>query len=208
MKKPTISYKENDLFRGDQGSSNLNACVGKNGGPYSLLDYARGYSRAGVLLVEQVGKPGNPVDILVYPLTYCFRHSIELYLKYLSERLPLLLNDESVQFNSHKLLGIWAFVKNHLQRLENHLEGGELLDKVEKILIDFVEFDSNGEVFRFPSDRRGNEFLQDSSLINVGVLRDAMVELSDVLDWWCWMANDLYQAMSEERVMHDPESLI
>lgn len=41
------AFKQNDLFRGLQNDlSRFNACVGNNGGPYDLYDYAWDISKA------------------------------------------------------------------------------------------------------------------------------------------------------------------
>ena len=40
-------FKQNDLFRSDRERYDYNACVGDNGGPYDLYDYADG-SRPGL----------------------------------------------------------------------------------------------------------------------------------------------------------------
>ncbi len=195
MKRPTtiISSKPNNLFRGEPGNFWRNACVGSNGGPYDFHDYARGYMRAGVVLVENATTPNNPVDILVYPIAYCFRHAIELYLKYLSAQLPALWRESGTVKQTHKLLDNWAFVKAYLCRT-NQFDNTQIA-QVDRILSDFVELDPGGEVFRFPKDRSGNMFLQNTTLINVDVLGTAMTELGDILDWWCSEVFDFLQNM-------------
>jgi len=43
MTKP--AFKQNDVFK-HVDNDQLNACVGNNGGPYDLYDYAKGYFEA------------------------------------------------------------------------------------------------------------------------------------------------------------------
>ena len=51
-------FKENALFRGLQNHlSRFNACVGNNGGPYDLYDYAEGYFEENKLPGIHVGDP-------------------------------------------------------------------------------------------------------------------------------------------------------
>ena len=42
MAKGFRAFKQNDLFRPDFDRIDFNACVGDNGGPYDLYDYAHG----------------------------------------------------------------------------------------------------------------------------------------------------------------------
>ncbi len=42
MAKGFRAFKQNDLFRPDFTRLDSNACVGDNGGPYDLYDYAHG----------------------------------------------------------------------------------------------------------------------------------------------------------------------
>ena len=195
MKKPTTKnpYKQNNLFRGEAGNFDLNACVGTNGGPYDFLDYARGYVRAGIVLVENAATCDNPVDILVYPIASCFRQAIELYLKYLSTNLPSLWDEPGNMKQTHKLLDNWAFVKGYLCRAKQLDNDGKRIAQAERILTDFVEIDPTGETFRFPADRSGNLFLQNTWLINVGVLGTAMGELGDILDFWSFETYEILQ---------------
>ncbi len=82
MEYPTeFNFKTNELFK-PAADSHFNACVGDNGGPYSLANYADGFFDGGHAIVKDV-KDGNfKVDVLVYPAAFSFRHGIELYLKH------------------------------------------------------------------------------------------------------------------------------
>ena len=60
-------FKQNDVFRHIDGDQ-LNACVGNNGGPYDLYDYAKGYFEATKTLLDNVQDEGNHIDLIVYPV--------------------------------------------------------------------------------------------------------------------------------------------
>jgi hypothetical protein len=77
------TFRQNDPFRGDRALSRFNACVGDNGGPYDLYDYAEAYFEATRLLLREAQKPGVLIDVIVYPVCLNFRHALELYIKYL-----------------------------------------------------------------------------------------------------------------------------
>ena len=55
------TFKENALFRGLTAHGRYNACVGNNGDPYDLYDYAQGYFEATGILVRGTMKPGVPI---------------------------------------------------------------------------------------------------------------------------------------------------
>ena len=189
-KKP---YQQNDLFRGDLANSYLNACVGFNGGPYDDRTSADGYMRSGLVLIAAAEQYEEPVDILVYPIAYCFRHAIELYLKHFCKILPKLWSEKHMTAQTHVLLDNWATVQAYLRRDPLFDPDNSAIAQTEKIIRDFVQIDPSGEIFRFPVGRKGNYHLEQTSLINVGVLKAAMIELSDLLSTWCNTAEGIYE---------------
>src|SRR5689334_8749180 len=97
------SYKANDLFR-PGNNSNLNACVGRNGGPYGFIDYAYAYFDAGNALAVSCIDSGFFEDRAIYPMAYCFRHAVELALKHLTRLLPRIYSDSGEPEPTHKLM--------------------------------------------------------------------------------------------------------
>lgn len=193
-KKP---YQHNDLFRGDIGSFHLNACVGDNGGPYDYRDYADGYMRAGLSLISAAERHEGPVDILVYPIAYCFRHAIELYLKHFCETLPKLWSEQASPVQTHKLVDNWSIVKEFIGRERLFDQNNIAVSQVDKIISDFVQIDPTAEIFRFPVGRKGDRHLQNLSVINLLVLRSAMSELNDIFTSWDYMSDALAEYKSD-----------
>lgn len=184
-------YKQNDLFRGTRSSFRLNACVGKNGGPYDFLPYATGYFLAGSMLIENLKETSNSIDILIYPICYSFRHGIELYLKYFLSIFPKILQgNESIQY-THKLIDNWHLTIKFLRKIPRFDEKVFNISQAEKILKDFIEIDPSGEMFRFPKDKKGKYYLQETSLINVIVLGKAMKEFEEIIELWGYAVDDL-----------------
>jgi hypothetical protein len=184
MKRPDLMppYKHNDLFRPGERAE-LNACVGKNGGPYDFYAYSRGYFSAGDRLLASLFQDSFSLDLIVYPVIYIYRHAIELALKHLARGLPALWDDDTEIKLSHKLKDNWLVVRPYLLKSPD-FGGAELLAKVDVILDDFVEIDPSGEVFRFPESRDGSRFLQDTSHINLLVFGQAMESLQEIFDFW------------------------
>lgn len=162
----------------------MNACVGHNGGPYDYHAYGDGYLRAAIAIVPSIEIRQDPVDLLIYPIAFCFRHAIELYLKHFCELLPRIWDEQQTPKLTHKLVDNWKVVKSYLERGDDFIRGKNSIRQFEKILTDFVQIDPTGETFRFPVNRNGGVHLEDSAVINVLVLRDAMLEAHDILETW------------------------
>lgn len=201
------SYNHNDLFR--PGSiSDLNACVGNNGGPYDFQDYSIGYFDSGERLYKSIESNRYCLDVLVYPLVYLYRHAIELGLKHLVKILPQLFEEtDSIQY-THNLKDNWEVVKNYLLRVfENYgsyFEDGDSSIKdtiafVEKVLDDIIEIDSNGQSFRFPILRNGDFSLKEISHINVKVFHDTMLEIKRCFEYWFNLLEIIWDDYQEYR---------
>ena len=99
----------------------LNACVGYNGFP-SIHTYQHGYHQAVVSLIETAKKDSWDSDSLIYPILFCARHSIELFLKkqicVLSNVKAITMNRESenMLLTEHSLDSLWQNFKELLEK--------------------------------------------------------------------------------------------
>jgi hypothetical protein len=176
-------YRTNDLFRPGP-IPQMNACVGENGGPYDFFDYAWGFYDAAEASIDAAIEHKAPLDVLVYPIVFCYRHAIELSLKHLGRVLPRLWADTGAVPLTHKLSDVWTSVTAYLQRSQHFDPDGTLVPMVDRVLRDVLEFDIDGTVFRYPESRAGTPHLQDARIINVLVLRDAMREVREAFKHW------------------------
>jgi hypothetical protein len=199
MERPTSrNYSQNDLFRGEDSHFQLNACVGTNGGPWRLFDYAYGYFHAAELIAEALQVSSARVDVTIYPLGYAYRHAIELSLKSLTEKLPRIWLGTINLRPSHKLIDNWHAIKPYLQRDKGFDDDNTLIPLIERILTDFLEVDPYGEAFRYPNSKDGTMYLQKYSVINVVVLYHAMKTVREVFDWWDTCADTLWDGRVAE----------
>lgn len=189
------TFKTNDLFR-PGGNVDLNACVGDRG-PYSFDDYAWGYIDAGHAIVRAAEEKETPVDVVVYPATYCYRHGVELWLKHFAVQLPPLWGEKSQVRPTHKLQDNWDFVKQYLPREPSFDEDGKALPFLDQVIANLIEFDPNGEVFRFPEDRRGGLHLQDARIINLDILRKVMTVTGELFKHFGRVAEAMYEIHAE-----------
>ena len=109
------NYKQNDLFK-NGANPRLNACVGRNGGPYTFYAYSHGYFHAGERLIQSVLRNQLSIDLLIYPIVFCFRHGIELAIKDLVIILPKLWNQTDAIQPTHDLIDNWTLIRGYLSR--------------------------------------------------------------------------------------------
>ena len=176
------SYKSNSLFR-PGSNTNLNACVGYNGGPYSYFEYALGYFEAASAILDGIKTRTVRVDLGVYPMVFSFRHAVELALKHFVSALPKLFDESQELVLSHKLEPNWLLVRPYIRR-EEGFSPSETVPIIDQILKDLEYFDPRGEVFRFPEARSGEMHLGDAAIINVEIVGDAVKECERVMDFW------------------------
>ncbi len=168
----------------------LNACVGeRNGGPWDLAAYGRGFFSGGQLIVAGcIGCTDGSasVDTIVYPAAFVFRHGIELYLKHLLKQLRVL-NDSDLDAKrrpDHFIADLFASVKGELLKVNPPVVDPSEIPMVQEFIGDFAKIDPTGQAFRYPEDISNNTHLTGLTVINVEVLADYMDTLQRVLEGW------------------------
>lgn len=197
MPKPKVDQPENPLFINGE-NTNMNACVGDNGGPYNLFDYGRGFFEGGHAAVKSAQDNIGPVDLLVYPAAFAYRHAIELYLKHLVAALNTIIGTGKSFDKHHKMIDLWSQVAELNGAVGAKLIESEAVDRAGALIGYFDAFDPTGQVFRYPEDIKGNRHLADHKLINVELLRDQMAELREILDRWVYGAADYLDWQREQ----------
>jgi hypothetical protein len=165
------------------------ACIGRNGGPYMLDAYAQGYFVAGERLIESTHKNRGDLDLLVYPVVYLYRHGVELSLKHLAERLPILLNSQGSFKWGHNLLDNWQEVRNLLvQARADYPDETSIREKtlrwVDGVLKQLMRIDPFGTTFRYPTDKHGKNRLIRKSHVNYTHFAKYMKPLSELCVRW------------------------
>ncbi|MPY01322.1 hypothetical protein [Salinivibrio sp. VYel4] len=178
--------KTNSTFRGGEPSW-ANACVGDNGSP-SYVEYARGFSKAANLIIDQALNNNNlhfHVDDMVYPACFNMRHSVELRLKGAIADLEVIAKwkGSRIDFDlvgSHDIGNIWKFFKRQSESLDIRYHA--LNEKIEPTIIDIADVDATGQTFRYAVDRESQRHLTDIAIINFNVLKERFVALEKELD--------------------------
>jgi hypothetical protein len=114
-----------------------------------------GYMRAGVALIEEVER--SPLDKLdlVYPILFCYRHGLELAMKWIVSqygRYADLPNDEDTLH--HDLWKLWKVCKKVILLVGSDGDS-EGLRVVEQIVKDFHDFDQSSFALRYSENKNG-----------------------------------------------------
>lgn len=175
--KNPFEYHDSDLYV---------ACVGDNGGTDDF-DIREGFKTSVSILIDAV-ENGECEDTLVYPIVYNVRHSIELSLKIVIDRLIFLYSTKNLPFEQKDKDDIFT---HDLQSLENTVVKYygvdkrivEIFDKVRPYLKNYY-FDVKGDVFKYETDHEGNPHLitQGISSISYDVLKVTYSEMMKIFD--------------------------
>jgi hypothetical protein len=180
---PPRTFKQNTLFRGLTAQSRFNACVGNNGGPYDLYDYAHGYFEAARLLLTEAQKPGIIIDTIVYPICLNLRHAIELYIKYLITDLAKAMKSKETFKRNHSLKENWDIAVVLLKAANLKVTDKQVA--IMDVAVNAVmEIDPTGTVFRYPDSFKDEKQLKDWSLINLIVLEMQYKQIFEVAYNW------------------------
>ncbi|MDO4227978.1 hypothetical protein [Neisseria sp.] len=183
----------------------VTAAVGENGHP-TIDYYAEGYFESVRFIIREIltrlNLRKNPnwnevdikyknitEDILVYPICFNIRHSIELYLKAIIQKIisiyriknlttPTLLN-----INHHDILLLWSLINSHsffkweqdseIDRKQIFDEDFDVyLDELDDYIDQWGNIDRTGQTFRYPSDTESRRHLAEISNIQILFLFD------------------------------------
>lgn len=126
---------------------------------------------------------GNSQDVLVYPIVYCLRHSVELLLKQVTRAERRLVEEPGDFPDSHRLDVLWSTCKAVLKRI---WPSDPSYAKVETVITSLCELDPEGESFRYPvtTKRQGRAMTLDSDLrhLDLGALVADVVDVIELLD--------------------------
>lgn len=115
-----------------------------------------GYMTAGATLVERCQRSDNPLERheLVYPILYCYRHGLELAMKWIISQYGKYAQIPQDDHQHHDLWSLWQVCKKVI--LEVGSDGGnEALNAVEQIVKDFHDLDRGSFSFRYSTDKKG-----------------------------------------------------
>ncbi|RZD19671.1 hypothetical protein [Pseudoalteromonas sp. MEBiC 03485] len=189
-------HKFNKTFKGLEGYSHFNACVGNNGAP-DLPYYADGFLDAAYKLGEMVVEnyPHYSVDEFIYPIGFNLRHSIELWLMHFIKHLRKIRSDYLFKIcpkngtqqtltqknmeDTHSIVKLWEWWLINSQERDSRL--GVISEQLKEFIEDISEIDPTGQTFRYPYSTESEKHLVKTPIINVLNLTMRIGELRTIL---------------------------
>lgn len=195
MDKMSYSYFENnDIY------DPITAAVGNNGNP-TIDCYAEGYFESVRFMIceilQRIRLRKNPEsykidskgiriveDILVYPICFNIRHSIELYLKAIIQKIVMVYKIKEIAIprswkdNHHDILLLWKLIfscslnnwgqDSNVDRKNVFDERfDDYLSKLNEYITQWGTIDRTGQTFRYPLDTESKRHLKDVSNISI-----------------------------------------
>jgi hypothetical protein len=133
----------------------------------------QGFMRAAHLLVDQALTDVSDRMDIVYPILFCYRQAVELYLKQLIENFgPSMASVIDTRRPSHKLDEYWNEFKAILQ--DRGYDEPLGLSPTDALIRELHDADPGSDGFRYPATRDGRPFTFGDRGIDLERLRESM----------------------------------
>jgi hypothetical protein len=131
--------------------------------------------KSGDILVEDsILNPTNRTR-LVYPILYCYRHGLELAMKWVIAMFGQYADICSSDHLDHDLWTLWAACKKIIFAVcSDDDESNEALQAVQQIVKDFHDWDRIAMAFRYSDDKNGIGFKLPDYPIDLSNIRSVM----------------------------------
>jgi hypothetical protein len=138
-----------------------------------------GFFRAAELLAEQAECDRLDQAHLIYPIMFCYRHAIEVSLKYLIEEYGSMVDVSLPKKKDHNLIELW---KLHEKLADHFGTDNEANIAVGVVVKDFHELDRSGFNFRYATDPKGGAIEFKSGLVSLSALKKVMKKVEHFFD--------------------------
>lgn len=165
---------------GAAGTRGYNACVGNNGFVDSR-SYGDGFAEAVDLLTHALESNDHrsQLDTLIYPICFCARHHVELFLKEQIEAIGKMRGvrpDLSVS-GTHDLSNLWDALVKVAALTDSRFDAP--LAQMKSTISDIAQIDPTGQTFRYPANTESAKHLVQTPVINVPTLRRQFMALAE-----------------------------
>lgn len=147
------------------------------------LGRIKGFRRAAEILAESMltGVDHRDMDTVAYPYLNCWRHYIELQIKYLIARCQALLNKTPQRRGGHNIEQLWS----ELAPLLSTAYPGEDADNqraVGQLIKQLAALDPDNQEFRYAYRRDGSPTLANVPHLDIANFHDAMLGVANYLE--------------------------
>lgn len=140
-----------------------------------LVLMTEGYKKGADRLVWQAMEERPVRDFLVYPIVYCYRHFVELSLKYTVATYGPSVGIKP-SWTTHDLNKLWANVNDVLDGFG--VDRDEARAAVGACIREFSKVDALSTAFRYPTDKTGSAVPLAFDRLDLDQLRDVMDGMS------------------------------
>jgi len=129
---------------------------------------------AGATLVDKCtqGDRGDRYE-LVYPMLYCYRHGLELAMKWIIGQYGRFAHIRFDDYMHHDLWQLWKACKAVILEVGSDGENEGLL-AVEQVVKDFHDLDKNSFAFRYSTDLKGMVISLPNETFDLANIKDVM----------------------------------
>ncbi len=148
-----------------------------------LYLYASGFRDGAEALLKVTDSSDYSPDLLVYPIMYSLRHSVELLLKQVIRTGRILIDEPDSFPDGHRLNNLWNTCRPILTRVWPTDPSYELADCT---IRDLCRLDPEGEGFRYPvgtkkQGKRSPTLPEELRIFDLGALARDALQLIDFL---------------------------
>lgn len=184
------------------GKPSVTACVGINGGTND--DYIRIGFHEAVRGIDERIKETKSTDVLVYPLIFCARHSVELGLKIILRRI-LTIHAIKDKINVRKELYDSILKKAHTHNIQllneqvlEYIAVDERLEKEYQSIIEYLEdynIDQEGDAFRYTTNLSDTPHMESKNIthISLDVFTENYYILYEMIDNFSYILSDIIE---------------
>lgn len=177
--------------------------------PADSYAYAAGYRRGAQVLAEYAVGRRYETNVLVYPILYLYRHTIELHLKRIipvSAKLvdsPLNPQERNLLFGrrvTHSLDDLWSMFEPRLKYMRENKQcemSEEQVRGIASYIRQLSEVDEASVCFRYASSKDGSPHLQNLNHINIVRITQVLERLASCLQGFDEMIHEQYDAKCE-----------
>ncbi|MDQ1812869.1 hypothetical protein RBA41_06080 [Massilia sp. CCM 9210] len=166
---------------GSEGTTHLNACVGNNGF-VDKRSYGTGFAEAVDILTTAIqhSEKRASLDTLIYPICFCARHHVELFLKAQIEVIEAMRSTPPTKLSSiHNLDGLWKIFFTVALATDRRFVAP--VEQMLEFVRDIAQIDPTGQTFRYPEDTESVKHLTQTPVINIPVLRSRFMALAGMI---------------------------
>lgn len=142
-----------------------------------------GFRRAAEILAPaMLNAPDHrDLDTVVYPFLNCWRHYVELHLKYLIARCQKVAGKPDTRRGGHKILQLWNELVP-LMRSANLPKDPEESQVVKHLITQLDNLDPDNQEFRYAQRRDGTPTLADVRNLDVRSFHNAMLGVANYFE--------------------------